>query len=362
MHEKNYIFSDEFDNNEDGTVVYEFTNAVNQSIKIMKIGDTFEFTTNYLACPRIAYAYYNDKFIFDLGRIAISDFVKEYYPNDYKKENIEAHFKGFKISIKEDYEINHINFIENWKKVIICKDGTFKKEDYPLIPYSIELKDAYDLVHQLLLKYKNVISDLFKKGKFIPTITGGLDTRVLTALWKDNLNDYKLDCFYLKNIKNDGKNNVELSKADLECAMKVASRFNLFKNIEHLKDKVTLSGIYTDNICSLYKVYFNDSDFIYKFIQHGNWWGYNLRPYADDLYLQIKHPGKYVFRCLLAMILTPDLLDIPLIGSNKIFINHNHQPYNFYEEYKDYIPLAQEIIDYWGEEKCKNILKVSDES
>ena len=65
---------------------------------------------------------------------------------------------------------------------MVHSDGSFEKVDYPLIPYSVDLKDAYDLIHKLLLKYKHGVESLLAQNKFIPTLTGGVDTRCLTAL------------------------------------------------------------------------------------------------------------------------------------------------------------------------------------
>ena len=76
------------------------------------MGDTVVFTTDFVACPRIAYSKYNDQFIFDLNRYGIADFVASHYEDPYK-ETLEEPYCNFKKSVKEDYTLNHINFIEN---------------------------------------------------------------------------------------------------------------------------------------------------------------------------------------------------------------------------------------------------------
>ena len=349
---KNFIINKDFDLY-DNQLIYENINVVGQYVRITKVDDNIEFTSNYVSCPRIAYSIINGKFIFDLGR-RIVDFVYENYPNDCFQVVLEEPYCEFKQSVLEDYKVKHVEFIENWSKVILHRDGSFEKIDYPLKPYSVELKDAYDLVHNLLIKYKLAIEKLLEEDRFIPTITGGLDTRCLSALYRDK----NIDTFYLNDIKQDGKNRVDLGKKDLECALTVANHLGITKHTEDLNGKLTLSGMFTEGIRGMYNMDVNDERFIYKFIQHRHL-NYNLLlPFSDDLFLQIKQPRKNVFRCLMCLILCPDLLQYGCIGTYTTFIKSNYQPYNFFENYKNYIKEAQDIIDYWGEEKVKNILVV----
>ena len=333
-------------------VSYIERNAVGDCISVNKVGDDIVFTTNYVSCPRIAYCYYEEKFIFDLGNDGISCFLSKFFPNDMFQEVVNEPYCLFKDSVKKDYTYKHINFIENWSKVVVHKDGTFEKEDYPLKPYSVELKDAYDLVHKLLIKYKLGVQSLINENKFIPTLTGGVDTRCLSALWKDK----GIDTFYTREVKQDGKNNVDLGLADYKCALEVANRLNIFKHINDKSGYVTMSGMYTEATRGMYKMDVNDERFIYKFIQHQVRKNTTLLPFADDLFLQIKQPKQNVFRCVLSLLLCPDLMDLDYIGTKKTFERYNNKPYTFYEEYGDYIDDAKAIIEYWGKDKCDNIL------
>jgi hypothetical protein len=111
-----------------------------------------------------------------------------------------------------------------------------------------------------------LVDNLIDKNKFIPTITGGIDTRALIALWRD---EYKGDTFFIKEVKNDGKNHVELGQQDLKCAVGVGEKLGLTEHVDDRGGKKTLSGMFTDNInYSLAATYLNNPDFIYKFIQH----------------------------------------------------------------------------------------------
>ena len=332
---------------------YENKNILGDYVRIEKIGQDIVFTTNYVSCPRIAYCITNDNFIFDLGYEAISSFVSDRFNGDTFKEVEEEPCIYFKESVRKDYKIKHIDFIENWSKVIVHSNGSFEKFDYPLIPYSIELKDAYDIIHKWLLKYKQGVDLLIRQNRFIPTLTGGVDTRCLTALWRNNL----IEKFYIKEIKNDNKNRVELGNADLECALKVASRLGISNYTNNLGNCITLSGMFTEATRGMYKMNVNDERFIYKFIQHQIRGNKILLPFADDLYLQIRQPKKDIFRCLLSLLLCPDLLDLEYIGTQKTFEKYNYQPYHFNDEYGELIKEAREILEYWGREKCENILK-----
>ena len=71
-----------------------------------------------------------------------------------------------------------------------------------------------------------------------------------------------------------------------------------------------------------------------------------ILPFADDLFLQIKQPKKDVFRCLLSLLLCPDLINLEYIGTDKTFKKYNNKSYNFYDEYGSVLNDAKEILDY----------------
>ena len=326
-------------------------NEADQIITVRREEDCVIITSNYVACPRVAYCRVGEDFIFDLADDDIREFVKEHYPDDYYKDVVEEPYSRFKPSVKKDYNMNHVEYIENWSEVRISFDGTFVKKDYPLKPYTVELKDAYDILHKLFVKYKKIVNRLIDNNQFIPTLTAGVDTRALSALWRDR----KLDTYFSKVVKDDGKNQVELGEADYETAKAVAERIGLKNHVDTPSGFRTLSGMYTESVRNLYGLEVNDLRFIYKFIQHQIRGHFNIYIFTDDLFLTIKQPGPFVFRALILMILCPDLLDLPFVGTQGMW-NRYKRPYYFYEEYKDYIDEAQSIIEYWGKEKVENIL------
>lgn len=340
---------------EDG-ILFKGTEENGNCITCEKIGNDIVITTNFLASPRIAYININGNFHFSCERKLIEDFIMSQRGEVEYQEVTEYPMYRFKENVKKDYTIKGISYIENWSKVTIHSDGTFDKENYPLTPYTIELKDAYDNLHKLFVKYKKIINKLIDEHKFIPTVTGGLDTRILTCLWRDRANE--LDGFYLRDVKQDGKNNVELGHSDLKCATQVANYLGLTNHFNKIPPYIRgISGMFTEGSRELYSMKVNDDRFVYKFIQHHPSLKGFLTPFTDDLFLQIKQPEKNVFRCLMILLVSKDLSNFECTGTKAMFERNGNKPYNFYEEYKDYIPQAQEILDYWGEEKCKNFLK-----
>jgi len=335
--------------------MYEVKNILGDYVKWYKVNDVVVFECNYVAAPRIAYSNFDDDFIFDLGSNGIVSFINKHYPNDTVQAVSEEPYSQFKQSVKKDYELKHVSFIENWSQVIVYPDGSFDKRDYPLKPYSVPLKDAYDNLYNLLVKYKRGVELLTQQNNFIPTITGGLDTRCLTVLWK---NIYKGNDFYIREVKQDNNNRVDLGWADLQVALKVAKKFNLTKHTSDRQCRITLSGMYTESTRGMYNMDVNDDRFIYKFIQHQIRGNTLLLPFADDLFLQIKQPKKGVFRCLMMLLFASDMLDIECIGTQKLFEKYNYGPYSFFDEYKDVISDAKEIIKYWGEEKCERLKNI----
>ena len=274
-------------------------------------------------------------------------------------DNIRKHVK---VSITKRYKSN-LNYIENWKKIILNNDGTFKVIKNDFIPFQLDIKDNYELFKKFLLKYKRIISNLIKDKIFIPTITGGLDTRGFIGLYRDKISE--LDGYFLTEVKQDGKNNIEQGKLELELANQVVKKIGLKEwRLNQLEDSnipyITMTGMFNENADAYDNP--NDPEYIYKLIQHG--WGNKyqyinkLTPFMDDDYLIFKQ-DKELTKCLLLLLLAPDLLHIPFISGTSLF-NHFKDGCLIYPFMEDYLIEAQKILIFWGEEKCKNILKEDD--
>ena len=99
----------------------------------------------------------------------------------------------------------------------------------------------------------------------------------------------------------------------------------------------------------------NDERFVYKFIQHQIRGQYLLYFFTEDKFLEIQHPKIDVFRCLMLLLCCDDLLDLNFIGTQKTYEQYDFKPYTFEDEFKGVISDAREVLEYWGEEKCKTL-------
>jgi len=351
---------------------YESLNLIEQNSRIYghkHQDDKIIFEANFVACPCIYYVRQDDLFCFSFDVDQVVEFAQQHnipltdtYDNLKDiSDNIRSHIKS---SIMKRYKYN-INYIEKWKKVTLDNKGNFKIEENNFIPFQLEIKYNYSLFKKWVIKYKKLVTNLINKNKFIPTITAGLDTRALTAFYRDRIKD--INYYYLTAIKGDGKNNVNKGLKEVEIADKVAKKIGLLgERVEFLniKDKeyITLSGQFNENINSYDNP--NDPDWIYKFLQHA--WGntsdyrydYQLLPFLDDDWLIFKQDfeNKELQRCLFMLLFASDILHIPFISGARLF--------NVYTEgafisvvLKNNLKAAIEILDYWGEEKINNIFK-----
>ena len=344
-----------------------FTNVYSTNeYHIKKINEEIVFDTNYICCPCIYWVKKDTLWAFSFAVENIETWCEENGIILEERTSFEEEFGDvgchFKNSIKRHYKYKGINYIEGWKKVILHSDGTFEKEDYKLPIFSLEIKDNYDLYKEWILKYKKIIKKINNDGEFIPTVTGGLDTRMFSCLYRDlSITSKK---WYVRPVKQDGKNMVDKGLKEIEIANIIIDKIGLSycKHIEELNSKnshnhyLSLSGMFIENTRFLKEP--NNPDWIYKYVQHA--YGNNrkhchlIMPYLDDMWLMFKQE-HLLQRCLGMLLFAPDLLDVKLIGTGNQF-DQNPEGYDFYEEYKEILPKAKEIMDYWGEEKCKNIL------
>lgn len=322
--------------------------------------DYIKFYTNFIACPCIYYIQKNDKFAFSFDYRLVVNFCKEnnieltdnYENLNQINDNLKEHIK---CSIKDTYKYN-LNYIEGWKEVKLFDNGQLEIEKYKLDLFTFDIKDNYYKLKYLLLKYKKAIKNLVDKKLFIPTITAGLDTRGLSGLWKDYVND--LPGYFLKAIKNDNKNHVEQGQAEIKIADQVAKVLNLPANrFEVIDDEIcTLTGILNENSIAYQNP--NDPDYVYKFIQHS--WGKNyypnkLVPFIDDDYLIFKQEGE-LFRTLLVCLLAKDLIHLPFLSGSTMFLIYPNGR-QMWPEADFWLNKVAEIFEFWGQDKVDNILK-----
>lgn len=281
------------------------------------------FEANYLACPCIYYVKQDNLFAFSFDPDSVVNFAKENnielkddYSNMYLiNDNVRSHIKS---SIKKRYKYN-LNYIEGWKKVVLNCNGEFEIVKNDFIPFTKDIKNNFNDFKNFLDKYKRYIDKLIDKDLFMPTLTGGLDTRYFTGLYRDRVNE--LPGYFCTSVKQDGKNNYNQGQLELRLAEQVAKKIGL-KNerFEDLGKYNTITGMFNEN-ANEYKNP-NDVEYVYKILQHGydNTHQYinKLTPFLDDDYLQFKQDGEMV-RCLLSIYLADDLLLIPFISGTALF-------------------------------------------
>lgn len=210
----------------------------------------------------------------------------------------------------EDPELPY-KVINNWSEIRINRNGELKVKpnNYSRL-YSVDIEDCKNLVMMWKEKYSDIVSDYCRRNSFIPTLTGGCDTRILTYFWRNfNLVEYRL-----RAVKKDGKNNIEKGKTEIEIAEKVIDKLGLkmTRYEDPPEGKVSMCGTYTESTQK--QILLNDRNFVTNVINKCNFEWYQICPFMDDLYLMIKPHRLYEMRVLFMLMFCPDLLDIEIIS------------------------------------------------
>lgn len=327
---------------------------------ISKNGNIIEFNTNYIACPCIYYVKQDELFCFSFDCDSVVEFAKNHnieLNDDFENlndinDNIKSHIKK---SVLKNYKYN-VKYIDCWKKVTIDSKGKLDVIKYDFTPFTLDIKYNFNEFKKFLFKYKGVVGKLIKDKLFIPSITGGLDTRYFCGLYRNKIND--IEYYYLKSVKQDGKNNVVKSEKELDISKQVLKHLGAnAKMVETLnidnKNYFTISGMFNENSNSYKNP--NDIQYITKIIQHSysntNTYQNKVMPFIDDDYLQFIQDGEFM-RILLTIILIPDLIFIPLISGTSIY---NQYPNGYQFVQLSQIPQVMELLDYWGEDKVNDL-------
>ncbi len=310
--------------------------------------NVIKFYTNFIAAPCIYYVKKDNLFCFSFDPYLVVDFAKENnieltdtYDNLLKiNENVRCHIKQ---SIKKRYKYN-LNYIENWSSVKLHEDGSFNVQQYYLKPFTLDLKTNFNAFKELFLKYKKMVYTLIDEKRFLPTLTGGLDTRSFTGLYRERVGE--LDGYFLQSVKQDGKNNIAQGLMEQKFAKIISNKIGLAQNhFEDLGDKITLSGFMNENANSYDNP--NDPEYIYKFIQHGydNTHQYinKLTIYMDDDYLKFKQENE-IFRLVTLLVFAEDLIHVPFISGTSVF---NQFLDGAQVVFIDDFQKAVDIIKYW---------------
>lgn len=312
-----------------------------------------EFYTNYVCCPCVYYVKKDKMFAFSFDPDLVVKFAKEKgieLKDDYSNinlinENVRKHIKS---SVRKRYKYN-LNYIENWKSVILHNDGTFEKEDYNLDMFCYDVLDHKEELLAFYNKYNVIVNDFIDRKKFLPTITGGLDTRAFVGFYRDRVNE--LDGYFLSEVKQDGKNNYEQGLLEMKLAELVVKKIGLTnKRYNKLEDTdcATITGMFNENANEYENP--NDPEYVYKVVQHGydNTHQYinKITPYMDDDYYKFKQDGE-LFRVLNILILVPDMIHMPFISGTSLF-NNFPDGITIYPFLKNQVDRVVSILNYWN--------------
>lgn len=323
--------------------------------------DEIIFETNFLACPCIYYVRDKERnlfcYSFDVDNVV--DFAKAHnipltdtYDNlNQINDNIRKHIKP---SVLKNYRYS-VKYIEQWKRVVLDSQGDFSITYNEFVPYQKEISENLPDFLRFLEKYKKIVDKAIDDNNFVPTLTGGLDTRGLITLYKDRITE--LPGFYLKAIKQDGRNNAAMGELETILATNVAKIVNLkserFENLSDFKDSaITLSGTFNENAIE----YENPADiqYITKIISHSysNSYTYSTQilPYIDDDYLQFAIKGEFL-RIFLILYGMSELRNVPFISGTFL--------YNQYPQGVTLYQLLEDSFEYLNSiwiivEKLKN--------
>ncbi len=327
---------------------------------IKKINDEIIFKSNFIACPCIYYVKSNDLFCYSFDVDSVVNFANEHdikltdtFDNleDIDK-NIRAHIKT---SVMKNYKYN-VSYIDDWETVTIDNKGNVTLlERFPidnLFKCGFNDKEFYTKLNLFISKYRKYIGNLINDKLFIPSITGGLDTRYLTGLFKGREKD--IEYYYLKSVKPDGKSDVDKGNLEVSIAEQVIHKLGInATRVEKLDDKYTMSGMFNENANSYDNP--NDPEYITKIIQHSysnkNNYGNKVMPFIDNDYLQFKQDGEFM-RVLLTMLLTPELVFIPVVSGTCLY---NQFPEGYCFTQLEKVNSVCTLLNHWGNDKVNKL-------
>lgn len=228
--------------------------------------------------------------------------------------------------------------INNWSEIRLSRSGDIEARPNDMSRlYSVPIEDSYPLIREWEEKYMDTVADLCRRGAFIPTLTGGCDTRILTHFWRR----HSLKYYRLRAVKKDGKNNVEKGLQEMMIAGKVLAEMG--KDMERLEEPprgmVSMCGTYTE--ATQYPELLNDRRFIADVVNKCDFEWPQLQPFTDDLYLMIRPEKLFQMRVVFMLLFCPDLLDIELVSDSREGV------YTFNEKFSGIIGECRELVWKW---------------
>ena len=330
------------DQNFDKTKSRSQTTVAGITTAIAADGTQIIVSVNSLA-PFAIYKWAKDGHFCISNKLAkISEYIAQFGEELQYERTLSPYFEK-KTYVDHIRNCKSVSRITNWKRVSIKQDGSIAviKND---VPFTVPLvsQEGVDVFLEWVEKYLRIVHSAIAEQNFIPDLTGGLDTRILSWFWRDEVD--KLSYYHLCLVKPDGKDNVERGSAESEIAAKVLEKIGAsLERVEKVENKVGFKGIFTEN--ARHYASLNDPNFLYDFVglhmsDKGIFYSMNsVCPFVDNLYLSLFHPAIYYMRTLLALLFCPDLLSIELYG-------FSDKPSYFLESKFSYlIPDINKFID-----------------
>lgn len=322
---------------------------INRRYGYKKVDNEIQFYSSSVVNPCIYYIKYEDKFAYSYDPNLVVEYAKSHnipLSDNYEalnniNDNIRAHVKP---SITKHYKYS-LSTIEYFKSVKVNYDGVPTVVYSRFKPYTKDIRTHFAEFVKFLKKWKGIINKVIDDKLFVPTITGGLDTRAFIGLYKDRVKE--LNGYFISPVKRDGKNNIAQGEFEVEISRLVAKNYNIRCKIfteDEMKEYFTLSGFFNDNANSYENP--NDIEYIKKIIEHAydndHQFVNKLNIFLDEDYLQFKQEGE-LFRVMMIMYLLPDSFNIPFTSGTSLF-NRFPQGAHIYPLLKDVVLEAQKIL------------------
>lgn len=336
---------------------------LNQNYGYKKEGNDLVFSANFICCPCVYYYKTVDDWCYSFDPDLVANYFKSkgvLIPDDYSNfeqvnKNLREHIKP---SIKKHYKYK-LEYIEGWKQIFLHQDGNFEVIKNDFVPFQLDYKNHFEEFKNLLIKYKNIVNKYIDEKLFLPTITGGVDTRGLIWFYRNRISE--LDGYFLTSVKQDGRNHVEQGQLEMKLAEQVVKKIGLKNNrINKLEDcdkpYVTLSGFFNENA----DLYDNpaDIDYIYKVVQHA--WDSShqfinkLTIFIDDDFLKFKPNSNFKW---IVLIMNKDLLLIPIVSGTSLY-RHYQEGACLASTFSGNLNFASELLQRWGPEAIEELNKI----
>lgn len=321
-------------------------------ISINRVQNALRIELDSIA-PFAVFVFKKDTFFAISNRLYIlGDYIEKFGYHLEFKTPIDV-LNNSKSDVVKVISCSNVQHITNWKSIEISETGQIDIVEN-IRPYQIPLEsqEGIEILLDWFIRYRVRARQEAANGRFVPTLTGGVDTRILSWFWRDLSG---ISTYYLKNIKPDEKFDISKGQAEIKIAEELLKVMGLSLNrVEKLlPNQITFSGILTEGSRDSDQV--NNPRYIYEYIAHhfstgaaGNDFLRNLFlgtqevcPFVDNGYLQLAHPGKDFMRTLLVQLCCPGLL-------SKRFYSFSALPmYNYVIKFSKLIDETKDFIDQY---------------